>query len=161
MTWYTWLATHGGGCTLSQNFSSLALTVWERQCQWVTEVIVEQPRVWKIYIFLDLIWQNFIKYRDYISFSTSPVMVQSWLVIGFRLQRPCKLRTLHYVDCWWPLHCTVKQLLTWAVYFVRAQGFRQVQFQWVITETSCNLFKFWCCKIYLKCWNLQIGTKKK
>ena len=24
--------THGGGCTLSQNVSSLALKVWERQC---------------------------------------------------------------------------------------------------------------------------------
>ena len=27
-----WHVTHGGGWTFSQNFSSLALTVWERQC---------------------------------------------------------------------------------------------------------------------------------
>ena len=32
VTRYMWHVTHGGGWTFSQNFSSPALTVWDRQC---------------------------------------------------------------------------------------------------------------------------------
>ena len=49
----TWYVTHGGEWAFPQNFSSLALTVWDRQyledseriTQWITEVFVEQPRL--------------------------------------------------------------------------------------------------------------------
>ena len=32
LTPYMWHIDHGGGWTLSENFRSLALTVWDRQC---------------------------------------------------------------------------------------------------------------------------------
>ena len=63
-TWHLtpdmWHVTHGWGWTFSQNFSSLALPVWDTQCledserkddlinQTITEVIVEQPRLHRV-----------------------------------------------------------------------------------------------------------------
>ena len=64
MTHNIWHVTHGGGWTFSQNFSSLALTVWDLWCledweekddsmkEWmnesVTEVFVGQPRLHRV-----------------------------------------------------------------------------------------------------------------
>ena len=56
----TWHMTHSVGRTFSQNFSSLALPVWDWQCleyistnhrwvnEWMTEVFVEQPRLHRV-----------------------------------------------------------------------------------------------------------------
>ena len=60
MTCDTWHVTYGGGWAFSQNFSSIALKVLERQCMedisikdessnYCLEVFVEQPRLHQVY----------------------------------------------------------------------------------------------------------------
>ena len=88
----TWHMTHGGGVNiLSSNFSSLALTVWDRQCllshffcekwwSYLVEVMfhrglpclvfkVIQGQIQPFFIFLFLIWENISKVLFFLSSS--------------------------------------------------------------------------------------------